>query len=132
MAKHRTLQRVLQDKLFKALLEELYDRQRLTMEETARRTGINSGTLRQRARELGFFSELKNLPPSDNRHRGIARRKTYKVLAALGLTVPRGYHTHHLDGNPDNNDPENVMVVTKKQHSWIHARLGLSDPTEGD
>lgn len=37
-----------------------------------------------------------------------------------GRRVPRGYHVHHKDENPLNNDPLNLEVVTPKEHARRH------------
>ena len=34
--------------------------------------------------------------------------------------VPRGYHVHHVDCNKDNNEIENLALVTSKEHARIH------------
>lgn len=31
---------------------------------------------------------------------------------------------HHKDRNPDNNDPTNLRVLTKKEHDELHKRAG--------
>lgn len=31
---------------------------------------------------------------------------------------------HHKDRNPDNNDPKNLRVLTKKEHDDLHRRAG--------
>lgn len=31
---------------------------------------------------------------------------------------------HHKDRNPDNNDPTNLRVLTKKEHQDLHDRSG--------
>jgi hypothetical protein len=36
---------------------------------------------------------------------------------------PPGYERHHIDGNPRNNSPSNVMIVTKKEHMQIDGRI---------
>jgi hypothetical protein len=35
--------------------------------------------------------------------------------------IPKGWHIHHKDGNPLNNDIENLECVSPKTHSGIHA-----------
>ncbi len=31
---------------------------------------------------------------------------------------------HHKDRNPDNNDPQNLRVLTRKEHQDLHKRSG--------
>ena len=31
---------------------------------------------------------------------------------------------HHKDRNPNNNDPQNLRVLTKKEHEDLHKRFG--------
>lgn len=39
--------------------------------------------------------------------------------------IPKGYHVHHIDGNHENNDPENLMAVTPEEHARLHVEMGL-------
>ena len=43
-------------------------------------------------------------------------RKLYPV-------IPEGYERHHIDGNPRNNSPENIKIVTRQEHMLIDGRL---------
>ena len=36
------------------------------------------------------------------------------------IKVPKGYIIHHVDFNPENNDIENLQMVTAKEHHQIH------------
>lgn len=38
-----------------------------------------------------------------------------------GRQVPVGHHVHHLDLNPLNNDPDNLVAVTPREHGRLHA-----------
>lgn len=49
----------------------------------------------------------------------------YRGTMAVMLNVeqlPNGLVVHHIDGNHDNNQLDNLCVVTAKGHSRIHAR----------
>ena len=35
--------------------------------------------------------------------------------------VPKGYEVHHIDGDKNNNNIENLMILTKSDHLKIHA-----------
>jgi hypothetical protein len=37
--------------------------------------------------------------------------------------VPKGYEIHHIDGNYRNNDPTNLMMVTRREHMLLDGRL---------
>ena len=39
------------------------------------------------------------------------------------VKCPKGFERHHVDGNPLNNAPENIMFVTRKQHMILDGRL---------
>jgi len=41
---------------------------------------------------------------------------------ALGKSLPKGSHVHHVDGNPSNNDPKNLVVCP---NSGYHKLLEL-------
>lgn len=44
------------------------------------------------------------------------------MAKALGLkTLPKKFQVHHLDGNGENNDLNNLALVTNKGHNTIHA-----------
>lgn len=39
--------------------------------------------------------------------------------------IPEGYHIHHIDFNPYNNDPKNLVAVTPEEHAKIHNHEGI-------
>jgi len=61
--------------------------------------------------------ELAELRRKKDRSRRIAVR----ILKQLGRYV-EGYHVHHLDGNPFNNDPDNLIMLHPKIHAKITKR----------
>jgi hypothetical protein len=52
------------------------------------------------------------------RRRGTKSDKTRKKSRIDNLEI------HHKDRNPDNNDPKNLRVLTKKEHQELHDRAG--------
>jgi hypothetical protein len=38
--------------------------------------------------------------------------------------VPAGYCVHHRDCNINNNDPQNLAVITHSDHKWLHKNFG--------
>jgi hypothetical protein len=39
-------------------------------------------------------------------------------------TIPKGYHIHHIDGNHNNNDINNLVCVSPEEHHNIHLTQG--------
>lgn len=37
-------------------------------------------------------------------------------------TIPKGYEVHHIDHNKDNNEIDNLELLTRKQHNELHKR----------
>lgn len=49
-------------------------------------------------------------------------RKAWK--AYHNQSIPLGWHIHHVDGNPHNNDPTNLICVSQHVHYCIHLLQG--------
>ena len=52
------------------------------------------------------------------RRRGCKSSKTGRVHRISNLEI------HHKDRNRHNNDPQNLRVLTKKEHDDLHRRAG--------
>ena len=63
---------------------------------------------------------MARLTPSEReaiiRRRGCISDKDGKKHHISNLEI------HHKDRNPDNNDPRNLRVLTKKEHDELHGR----------
>lgn len=48
--------------------------------------------------------------------------RTYKTVVTVvnRREVKKGYEVHHIDHNPFNNYPENLVVVSSNQHRFLH------------
>ena len=42
-------------------------------------------------------------------------------------SIPEGFICHHIDGNKENNDPSNLMLLTKSNHHHLHS-YGVNHP----
>lgn len=42
--------------------------------------------------------------------------------------VPEGYHIHHIDGNKEHNDIENLTMIQSEEHAQLHGELLNQDP----
>jgi hypothetical protein len=53
------------------------------------------------------------------------RRQAYEVAAiCLGQPLPQGWVIHHLDENPHNNQPDNLILFRDQSvHARFHQRL---------
>src|SRR6266568_3226024 len=47
----------------------------------------------------------------------------YVMEQILGRPLGRWEFVHHIDNDPGNNDPTNLVVVTPAEHSGLHTRL---------
>ncbi len=50
------------------------------------------------------------------------REHQYIATQALGRQLKKGEHVHHVDYNPRNNSPSNLVVCTNDYHRLLHAR----------
>jgi len=60
--------------------------------------------------------------------------KGYKATHAAGrmrargeFGVKDGYEIHHLDGDPLNNDPSNIVYLTRREHMLLDGRMKNRD-----
>lgn len=46
------------------------------------------------------------------------------VVKEIVGQIPKGYDVHHRDCNIDNNIPENLVILSKSDHRWLHKEFG--------
>ena len=66
---------------------------------------INNGYVKITSNEYGFRDEY-----------------LHRLLMAeqLGCGIPSEYHVHHIDGDKTNNNPGNLMLLSKSNHHKLH------------
>lgn len=59
--------------------------------------------------------------------------KVYRRMAEewLGRKLLKGEVVHHINGDRADNRPENFMVMTAKEHKWLHMRIALRRYAKG-
>ena len=50
----------------------------------------------------------------------IRKRLHRYVFEKMHGEIPKGYHVHHADHNKENNEPDNLMLLTGSQHEKLH------------
>lgn len=52
------------------------------------------------------------------------RREARRVCKASSLTIPKGFHVHHIDGDVSNNNLSNLKICSPEEHWKIHESQG--------
>ena len=58
-------------------------------------------------------------------------QSTGRGRAQRQVPCPKGYERHHIDGNELNNEPSNIMIVTRKEHMILDGRMKNLDFNKG-
>lgn len=117
----------------------------LSLSQISDKAGITSAAILKRFRKVGF-NDMRPANPkgrpwakskrgkeflgADGRMwvRGIrssksrnSKRKAVVVMEEyLGIEIPKGFHIHHIDGDPLNDDISNLALITTTAHNRIH------------
>ena len=52
--------------------------------------------------------------------------------ASLGRPLEKGEVVHHMNGNAEDNDPKNLLVMSDRQHRQLHMALAIEQMEGGD
>ena len=64
-------------------------------------------------------------PIDDTPHKKVDRHKARRAYRSYHKDgIPHGYHIHHIDKNPENNESSNLLCLSLEQHIAIHERDG--------
>lgn len=64
-------------------------------------------------------------PASPMAHKdGCVRKHRLAAAKKLGRPLRRDEYVHHLDGDPDNNEPGNLAVMSNSKHVALHWKQG--------
>lgn len=56
-----------------------------------------------------------------------AGQQSGRIRAERLYPCPKGKERHHIDGNTLNNQPENIMFVTRKEHARLDGRIAKAN-----
>lgn len=84
-----------------------------------------------RAKHLTTLNRERN-PFCHVAYRGKANSKKARAAAEayLGRPLDQGEVVHHMDGNAEDNRPENLLVMPDKQHRQLHMALAIEGMDE--
>ena len=100
----------------------------ITPEDRVRRskqiTKVNK-TINNRVEKIEK-SRLSKMKPSRKSYSKFYGRHLHRVIAEkmLGRKLTTDEVVHHIDGNKQNNEPENLQVMTRSEHILEHLRWG--------
>ena len=79
----------------------------------------------EHCKKLSDAAKARYKNPEDHpRWRGGNRSYHLKKAREIMGVTDKNLHVHHKDGNWRNNDPSNLLVLTKEEHSTLHNLLG--------
>lgn len=128
-------------------LRECYFEKKMSLEEMADEAGLESGVSIMKQmdrygieRRPNYVTRVLRNPGAGfihanaNGYEAIKHSvndttKQYKIhrlvaMAHFGIDAVKGKQVHHKNGIPWDNRPENIELVTQKEHSQIHAERG--------
>lgn len=82
-----------------------------------------------RGRTADSDGYLLHAPAASNLHTGGRGKKLHIAVAeeVLGVRkIPAGLCVHHRDCDLNNNEPRNLVVLTRSDHKWLHKQYGVA------
>lgn len=74
--------------------------------------------IRSNNNKTGWYLTVILKDRKGNKHTRRIHRLVYEAFVGK---IPVGYHVHHKDGNMQNNNVDNLIAMTGKEHHAIHA-----------
>jgi hypothetical protein len=102
-----------------AILRRLYENDKKTLREIA---ALHNTTWKRVSKVLKADGiKMRN----GHEARGHKRSRVYRTLAAqnIGRPLAKGEDVHHVNLDWKDNDPQNLVVVSRKKHSDLHKQL---------
>ena len=88
---------------------------------------------KHKAKNLTELNRQRNpLCSIADRGKADSRRAREAAAAYLGRPLERGEVVHHMNGNAEDNRPENLLVMPDRQHRQLHMALAIEHMEEAD
>ena len=79
--------------------------------------------------ELNKIDDTQSLLEWGHSGQGVLCRTLIQILGLIGVTVPDGdWVLHHKDGNHKNESLDNLVIMTRKDHSRLHDMFNKNHP----
>jgi len=100
-----------------------------SIHKTAKALGVGWKGLYARMKQLNIdtSTRLRQTSTYESCYNSEKKRVTRHTIVAekkYGRKVKKGEIVHHLDGNRQNNKPENLVILTRVKHNQVHKQLG--------
>lgn len=79
--------------------------------------------------DTGCYLDYINFEKAGAKNQRVSGKVLYRQIVELntGKVLTAKEEVHHIDGDHMNSAPENLLVVSRKEHMRIHARLKKRD-----
>jgi hypothetical protein len=86
-----------------------------------------------KAKHLTALNKERN-PYCHIADRGKANSKKARAAAeaVIGRPLEKGEVVHHMNGNAEDNSPQNLLVMPDRQHRQLHMALAIEQMEGGD
>lgn len=115
-------------------IRRLYSDEKLSTKQIAGRLSVGWKPVWNRLKEMGVPMRPGGWRQTSTYEScmGLNGKRTYKHRVSAeqkyGRALKKGEVVHHIDGNRQNNNPENLSVMTRSRHNQVHKaleRMGL-------
>lgn len=88
-------------------------------------SGVNSGNFKnyRRKAQKGYIARYEPDHPSASKA-GLVMEHRLIVEKALGITLPKEFDVHHINGDKTDNRLENLAIMTHSAHTIFHNKGG--------
>lgn len=93
----------------------------------AEKLGVSQNPILRIVRKLGIARSHAESTPFRSKDAGACRYQAKKIWCRHNGVdnIPKGYHVHHIDLDPTNNDISNLQLMLHGDHMRLHRKLEM-------